>query len=373
MTRICIVAHNAYGAMTGDAFRHVGGVEIQTRALTEWLSRNGYAVSVITWDEGPANRCEVSEVELVPLCRKDEGIPVVRFFYPRWISLLGALRAADADLYYQSGAEYVTGQVASWCAKHDIPFVFSVASDTDCKADLPALTTIRDRMLYRRGLKLASRVIAQTREQAKQLESDFERESYFLPMPCRVPAASIDDNAALAGRIDVLMVCRISREKNIELLLDAAKQLPHLRFNIIGPAEPRDAYAASILEHVERCANVIWQGPLPADEVMECYRRTKLLCCTSLFEGFPNTFLEAWAHGVPVVSTVDPDGVITEFGLGYSVSTIEELTDAILRIVEDPEQLIRHRKTCIAYFNEHHEPNVAIGRYAQVFDELIVS
>ena len=34
-----------------------------------------------------------------------------------------------------------------------------------------------------------------------------------------------------------------------------------------------------------------------------------MLLSTSDFEGFPNTFLEAWSVGLPIVSTFDPDTV----------------------------------------------------------------
>lgn len=40
----------------------------------------------------------------------------------------------------------------------------------------------------------------------------------------------------------------------------------------------------------------------------ELYRGAALLCCTSSLEGFPNTFLEAWSHGLPVVTTSTPTG-----------------------------------------------------------------
>ena len=48
---ICIVAHNAYGVLAGKEGAHVGGVEVQTPMLAKWLARNGYEVSMITWDE----------------------------------------------------------------------------------------------------------------------------------------------------------------------------------------------------------------------------------------------------------------------------------------------------------------------------------
>jgi glycosyltransferase involved in cell wall biosynthesis len=56
---------------------------------------------------------------------------------------------------------------------------------------------------------------------------------------------------------------------------------------------------------------------MPYDDVNRCLARTKVFVNTSDVEGFPNTFLQAWARKVPVVSYFDPDGIIRGKGLGY--------------------------------------------------------
>ena len=47
---ICLVAHNAAGAMFGGDQGHIGGVERQTSLMARWLAARGYGVSVLTWD-----------------------------------------------------------------------------------------------------------------------------------------------------------------------------------------------------------------------------------------------------------------------------------------------------------------------------------
>ena len=47
--KICIVAHFAYGALTGEETGHIGGVERQTALFSNWLAERGHTVSVITW------------------------------------------------------------------------------------------------------------------------------------------------------------------------------------------------------------------------------------------------------------------------------------------------------------------------------------
>ena len=122
---ICFVAHFAYGALAGGSFGHIGGVEKQTSLMTKWFAKNGYKVTMLTWDEGQEGGEEIDGVKVIKMCRRDEGVNGLRFLWPRWTSLNAAMKRADADIYYQNCGEYITGQVALWCRKHNRKFVYN--------------------------------------------------------------------------------------------------------------------------------------------------------------------------------------------------------------------------------------------------------
>ncbi|MEP0844843.1 MAG: glycosyltransferase, partial [Phycisphaerae bacterium] len=187
--RIAIVSHFSYGSLSGRAVgRLVGGVEWQTSLTARWLAARGHDVSMLTWDEGGPAREVIDGVRVIKMCRQDAGLQGLRFFHPRWSSLLRALRAADAEVYYQNCGEYVTGQVAWWCRRNGRAFVYSVASDPDCDPALPEMKTLRERVLYRYGLRHADRLIVQTRRQQEMLRAGFGLESTWIPMPCAGPS-----------------------------------------------------------------------------------------------------------------------------------------------------------------------------------------
>jgi glycosyltransferase involved in cell wall biosynthesis len=74
-------------------------------------------------------------------------------------------------------------------------------------------------------------------------------------------------------------------------------------------------------------------------------------------EGFSNTFLEAWAVGVPVVSTknVNPDYIITTYKLGIITDNYEEIPKKIDQLISD-QQYKNFSQRCIDYVKEKHDP-----------------
>ena len=63
--------------------------------------------------------------------RPDEGLPVVRFVYPRLTTLWRVLGEVDADVYYQRTAAVYTGFLAAFCKANGKRSVYAGASDVD--------------------------------------------------------------------------------------------------------------------------------------------------------------------------------------------------------------------------------------------------
>jgi glycosyltransferase involved in cell wall biosynthesis len=367
--RVAIVAHFAWGAMSGGRSGHMGGVERQTTLMARWLAARGHQVTLITWDEGQPDHTVIDRVRVVKLCRQDAGLPGVRFFVPRWSSLERALAAADADVYYHNCAEYVTGQVAWWCRRHRRAFVYSVASDMDVVPELPELTKGYERLLYRYGLRHADRIVVQTGSQRERLRAHFGLDSIVLPMPADAPdfATRAPRAAPDAAQRVVLWVGRIAPVKRLELLLEVARRLPAVRFKVAGMPYAGEAYSENMLRQARETPNVEVLGAVPRERMDELYREASLLCCTSHMEGFPNTFIEAWSWGVPVISTVDPGGIIQRESLGLHAATAEGLAWGIEALSGDPTRWLATSRNAREYFRTHHQLDAALGRFETLF------
>jgi len=76
---------------------------------------------------------------------------------------------------------------------------------------------------------------------------------------------------------------------------------------------------------------------------------------TSTFEGFPNTFLQAWARGAIVATlAVDPDECMEALGIGYCAGTMERLRAFIDDLSRSAEKRQKIAVQAFAFVHEKH-------------------
>lgn len=367
--KICFVAHNAYAALTDQRLGHVGGIERQQAMMATWLAERGHEVSMITWRQPGAHEEKPGLVQVHFVCGTNDGLPVVRFVHPRWTSLVKALSAADADVYYCNLGDVVLGQVVSWAKLRGKATIYSVSSEPLCQQDLSDILPLRERVLYRYGLRHVRKIITQTNTQAALLRKEYGRDAEVLPMPCRDLSAqhslASPPTPSLPPR--VLWVGRFSAEKRPALLLALAARCPDVRFDVVGQANQQTDYARTFISQARHLSNVTLHGVVQHRDIGAYYREAKAILCTSLFEGFPNVFLEAWSTGVPIVTTFDPDAVVSREGLGFvsASGSVDELQAALQSLLADPVVWKRCSDSARRYFVGNHQIERAMPRFEQ--------
>jgi len=369
---ICFVGLKCYDLIAGaDTPRYLGGIEKQIVSLARGFVAAGYKVAFITFDHGQADAIEHDGITVFKAYDAEAGLPLLRFWFPRMSGLWQAMARANANVYMQMGASDETGRVAMGLSrlKGGRKFVFLAASDGDCYANLPALTTRHERMLYHFGLKKADLVLVQTQSQRKMYEDNFSVSSEVLPMPY------VDNNSCELNAEDVrtqhhhvFWAGRIVEVKRLEWLLDIAQMCPDVMFDVVGSPNDGSAYFEALKERASGINNVTLHGRVTEGELSGFFRHSSLLCCTSIVEGFPTTFLEAWAAGLPVVTSFDPDGVIAREGLGRVADTQEALAANIRELLETPEVLIQESAKLRDYFEKTHSVGAVIPRCEALFE-----
>jgi len=328
--KICIVGLDAYGLLSGEGdLRYIGGESVQHVLLARAWRDLGHEVSLIAFDDGQGARRMVDGITVIAAHRRHAGLPGLRFFHPRASKLFAALMAADADVYYQSPAGAFTGITAWFCRMTGRKFIFRVASDSDCEREHGRIQLWRDRRLYDYGLKRADFIAVQTRYQAQQLLENHALDSCVVNMLVEPPPRS---GAPVRKDIDVLWLSNLRALKRPELVLELARQLPDVKFTLAGGPMPHAAgamYFEDVKAAAARLPNVSMPGAVRYTETGQWFDRARIFLNTSSIEGFPNTFLQAWIRGVPVVSFFDPDGLIKRLQLGAVPASLDDMREAI--------------------------------------------
>ena len=113
--------------------------------------------------------------------------------------------------------------------------------------------------------------------------------------------------------------------------------------------------------------NVAMLGRVNPGDMPRIYRAAACLCCTSAFEGFPNTFLEAWSHGQPVVSSFDPDHLIAQRQLGAVAHDVPGWIAAFRSLLGSPERWRTASDNARRYYLDHHTVEAVMPRFEAVF------
>ena len=369
---ICFVAPYAWPVFSRDPdIKLVGGAEVQQSILARIFQRNGHPVSMVTLDFGQPQDAVVDGVRVRKTHRQDEGIPVLRFLHPRLSSLWSALRTVDADIYYQRSAGLQTGVVAEFCRRHGKRFIFAGASDNDFERGKQQIRFRRDRWLYERGLAMADRVVVQNANQMKFLREQYGREGLLVPSVYELPARTSPRDAADR----VLWVATIHEYKRPDMALEIARRLPHRKFVMVGGVSTRgtklrEGYYEAVRDAAARLPNVEFKGFLPLAQVEPWFDRARVFLNTSVYEGVPNTFMQAWARGVPTVASVDVAARVEGKPLYDVFSGVEEGAAQIERLFDDQLAWARASARCFEYFNREHSGAEALRRYTELFDSL---
>ena len=363
--KICIVGLDSYGMLSGEGDpKYIGGESIQHVLLARAWRDLGHDVSIIVYDEGQGARRVHDGITAIAAHTRTGGIRGLRFFHPRATKLLSALMSADAEIYYQSPAGAYTGITGWFCRATNRGFIFRIASDTDCDQEHGRIRFWRDRKLYNYGLRRAHLIAAQTDYQARKLQQNHGLASEVVNMMVEQPVAG----ANVKKDIDVLWVANLRALKRPELALELARQLPGVKFTLAGgPMPGGQTYYDDVMAAAARLPNVTMLGAVRYRDSGALFDRAKIFLNTSAIEGFPNTFLQAWIRGLPVVTFFDPDGLVQRLPLGRVASSIDDMREAIRGLLEiDVDRQLLGRRA--REFATREFTSGVAARYLELYD-----
>lgn len=365
---ICFVGLNNLAVLAPEHDRTgIAGEPLQQTLLATALARRGYDVSMVVADHGQPDGAIWERVTTYKAFSQKAGLPILRFVHPRWTGLWSAMKRADADVYYASCAGTIPAQIAMFCALHGKRFVFRVASDSDCMRGslLTKNWYWHYKWMYEQALRRADSILVQSARQQELLLRNFGAHSSIAPL---LVDAGRSDIGFQERDIDALWVANLRAVKRPDVLLDVAEQSPGLRFHMVGG--PLRVAPELFRTSQSRATDlgVHFHGALAYRETNALYGRARVLVNTSDLEGFPNTYVQAWASGTPVIAFFDPDGIIAREGLGVAVTTREQMVEAVQRLARDESAWRAMHARCLAFIQQHFDEPAALRPYLRSFD-----
>src|ERR1041385_2641628 len=109
---VCLVGLMNLPVLAREYAHHgIGGMQVQQTLLGRQLLKRGFDISMVVADLGQPDGATWGGITTWSTFKPDAGFPVFRFIHPRWTSIWAALKRADADIYYVSGAGMLLGLV----------------------------------------------------------------------------------------------------------------------------------------------------------------------------------------------------------------------------------------------------------------------
>jgi len=321
----------------------MGGSQYQAKLLIEELHKNHNASISYFAARVPAAR-EFPDHQVVCTGWSD----FLRRFGHFWdyFRLLKALRAFAPDVIYQRVCCSYTGIAARYSSRAGIPMVWHIASANDCRKAPYFWSSLRrpyawlETRLAKSGIPRADVIVAQTEDQGRMLEENYGRR------PDRVIRNFHPQPRTTGKRTNPLRVVWIANFKPLkrpELFLEIAaflEQLPGIEFLMVGQPYFSRSLRNEFESKIGRISNVRCLGEMAQEDVNALLDNTHLLVNTSRWEGFSNTFIQAWMRAVPVLTLgVNPDQILDNDSLGCSYNSTAEIADSIRELAADPDML----------------------------------
>lgn len=349
--RWCFVSpgYRSTQVLAGDT-RSSGGAEAQIAHLAAALVGLGHEVGLIYGDGQTRSLIKISGVtciEAAPAWRSPASLPA----FWRAMDML-----CPDVLYARLPTDFLCLMGLFARSRRDTRFMYAMAHDLHCS---PWTAYDHKKWLHAPLLSLALRstdvIAVQHHQQLAILNPHLRERSAHVPNLVR----SVRENPRVydATTIDAIWVAKIRTSKQLDLFLDLAEALPRLRFAVIGGFDPTVGNSLQVeLEHrMSNLENLTFYGPQRDDRVMALLSESKILVNTSDAEGFPNTMLEAWSVGVPVVSlSVDPGGVIEQEGMGFVSGTVTQLVHDVDALARTKSLNQRYGGLALSYVRRQH-------------------
>ena len=309
--------------------RKVGGAELQQWLLARALVAAGWSVIVGVQKALVAGeRNTIDGVQFVGI--GDSHILLARYRF---------LISERPDWWYWRCADHWWGPSVLIAGAAGVRTIFAAAFDSDVQPRRALYRHPRLWPLYALGLKRSDRIFLQHTAQLSKLPRQWCSKAHIVP---NIAGETQMGKPHSERKKYVAWVGILRQPKRADLLIKIAQKAPTINFVVcggIGSVWSPPGYSKRIIEELSSLSNVEYLGLVEPKRAQEVIAESAILLSTADEEGFPNTFLQAWSSGTPIVSlTVDPDRLIQRKGLGAVSGNVEGAVADINALLQSPQR-----------------------------------
>lgn len=355
----CFISLNTHFLLNKKTKKPVGGAEVQSYQLSRALSKE-FDVSFITGDFHQKEIENIDELTVYKYSDKPGLFKRIKFIrvIPVMTQLFKLMKKIDADIYIQRSSGFMTFEIALFCKLLGKKFVFMTSHEKCCNPDkfkhLGRITPF-----YKLGIKGADLVIVQNKEHKRLIKKKLRVDSVVIKNAFEIRYKKRKKDI-------ILWVARLLPWKQPELFLKLAKEFPKEKFVMVGQGKNKH-----IIKEANKIKNLELIQYVPFDEINGYFQRAKIFVNTSTAEGFPNTFIQAWASMTPIISlNIDPDEIICEKKLGFHSYTFSQMKRDLKTLLENKKEYDRFVKKGYKYVRENHDIKIIVKKLAKLLTEV---
>lgn len=360
--RLCIISRKAWWLFSKNTPPLIGGAEVQETILAKELVKCGWEIVILCEKRDVSQLNTLDGIKILPIIHfGSKGGSIISILNTCYTFIYGLIKSR-CFICYQRNPDRYSGVIAIICRLLKKKYIIAGAHDRAFfQKQENNLFPKWHYMSFRIGVKLADKIIAQNRIQQQLILENFNRKSTIYHNIFNIAKLTKEKEYVLwvAGLMDV---------KRPEVYIQLANDHPDINFIMVASPRQRLEYFKRLRCIANGINNIKIYGHLPFYEADALFDRACLFVNTSTQEGFPNTFLQAWSRGVPVLSFVNPDNLLTELGLGVVANNYDDMSQKLDYIIKKSDYANWSEKIYKTYLHNFYSLN-AIRKFEKILIE----
>lgn len=367
--KVCFISLGSYPLFNPQIIPSIkgtihGGAELNCYLIAEELAKDPqYEIHFIVGDFGQPLKETRKNIILHRSFSLNPNMKYLKYSIG-FLKLYNLCRKINADIYFQSSAGIITGLIALYCKIARKKFIFRTAHDRDCNGEFIANHLFLG-IFYKFGLFNTSLIITQTKLHQKALLNSLNLKSVVLKNAIPLPKFLNEKEWNY-----ILWVGRLVEVKQPYLFIELARKNPQENFLLIGSGNR--IYERDLFQLSKKLTNFRYIPHVPFHEIQKYFIKAKVFVSTSLSEGFPNTFIQAFSCMTPIVSLhVNPNNIFKNNKMGFFANSSMKTFELLLReLIENINLRKEMGKSAFDYVKKNHDLKVVINDYKKILNHL---